>query len=122
MHLGALGNLLATMPLLTSFSRLQNLPKAIRRVYVRIVVFYLLGTFVIGLLVASNDPRLNLSSGDAASSPFVIAIQNAGIPALPSIINAALLTSAWSAASSDLCKSYFRLLGEELEADGLSLR
>jgi len=34
---------------------------------------------VIGLLVPSNDPRLNLSTGDAASSPFVIAIQDAGI-------------------------------------------
>lgn len=60
--------------------------------------------FVIGLLVPSNNPRLNLSS-TAAGSPFVIAIQNAGIKGLPSVINAALLTSAWSAASSDLYTS-----------------
>lgn len=63
------------------------------------------GTFIIGLLVASNDPRLNLKSGTAASSPFVIAINNSGIHALPSIINACLLSSAWSAASSDLYTS-----------------
>jgi amino acid permease len=38
--------------------------------------------------------------------PFVIAINNAGIATLPSIVNAALLSSAWSAASSDLyCSS-----------------
>lgn len=40
----------------------------------------------------------------AAKSPFVIAIKNAGIPALPGIINAVLLSSAWSAGNADLCK------------------
>jgi len=45
------------------------------------------------------------------SSPFVIAIQNAGIKALPSIINACFLTSAWSAASSDLFTSSRAIYG-----------
>lgn len=66
----------------------KTLPKAIKRVYIRILFFYVLGTFVISLLVSSADPKLNLSSGTAASSPFVIAIVNSGIPALPSIVNA----------------------------------
>lgn len=89
----------------------KSLPSAIRGVAVRICMFYILGTFVIGLLVASDDPRLNLDSHDAASSPFVIAIQNSGIKALPSIINAALLSSAWSAASSDMYSSSRALYG-----------
>ncbi|KAK0198659.1 amino acid permease [Armillaria mellea] len=89
----------------------RNLPKAIRRVYIRILLFYIGGTAVIGLLVPSTDPRLNLSDGTAASSPFVIAIKNAGIGGLPSVINAALLTSAWSAASSDLYTSSRALYG-----------
>ncbi|KAK0208559.1 amino acid permease [Desarmillaria ectypa] len=89
----------------------RNLPKAIRRVYIRILLFYIGGTAVIGLLVPSTDPRLDLSSGTAASSPFVIAIRNAGIGGLPSVINAALLTSAWSAASSDLYTSSRALYG-----------
>ncbi|EGN92085.1 hypothetical protein SERLA73DRAFT_117803 [Serpula lacrymans var. lacrymans S7.3] len=92
----------------------RNLPKAIRRVYIRILLFYILGTFIIGLLVPSNNPLLNLSgagSGTAAASPFVIAIEIAGIKALPSIINACLLTSAWSAASSDLYTSSRALYG-----------
>ena len=84
----------------------RNLPKAIKRVYIRILLFYIGGTFIIGLLVPSNDPGLNLNSGDAASSPFVIAIETAGIKGLPSVINACLLTSAWSAGNSDLyCSS-----------------
>lgn len=69
------------------------------------------GTFIIGLLVPSNDEGLALNSGNALASPFVIAIRRAGIPVLPSIINACLLTSAWSAASSDLYTSSRALYG-----------
>jgi amino acid transporter len=91
----------------------RNIPKAIKRVYVRILLFYIGGTFVIGLLVPSNSPGLNLAAtaGTAGASPFVIAIQKSGIKALPSIINACLLTSAWSAASSDLYTSSRALYG-----------
>ncbi|KAG0141057.1 hypothetical protein CROQUDRAFT_52279 [Cronartium quercuum f. sp. fusiforme G11] len=80
----------------------KTLPSAIRKVAVRICLFYILGTFIIGLIVSSADPRLNLNSHDAASSPFVIAIHDSGIKVFPSIINAALLTAACSAASSDM--------------------
>ncbi|WVF69298.1 hypothetical protein IAT40_004074 [Kwoniella sp. CBS 6097] len=89
----------------------RNLPRAIKKVYIRILVFYLGGTFIIGLLVPSNDKGLALNSGTALASPFVIAIRRAGIPALPSIINACLLTSAWSAASSDLFTSSRAIYG-----------
>ncbi|CAE6472092.1 unnamed protein product, partial [Rhizoctonia solani] len=92
----------------------RNLPKAIRRVYIRILLFYIGGTLIIGLLVPSDNPNLNLNSGDAAASPFVIAIKTAGIKGLPSVINAALLTSAWSAASSDLYTSSRALYGLSL--------
>lgn len=94
----------------------RNLPKAIRRVYIRILLFYILGTFVIGLLVPSDHPNLHLSS-TAAKSPFVIAIQTAGIKGLPSVINAALLTSAWSAASSDLYTSSRAIYGLALSGN-----
>ena len=73
--------------------------------YIRILLFYILGVTVIGLLVPYTDPDLNLKESNAAKSPFVIAIRHAGIKGLPSLINACLLTSAWSAASSDLYTS-----------------
>ncbi|KAF8313222.1 amino acid permease [Clavulina sp. PMI_390] len=79
----------------------KTILKAIKRVYVRILLFYILGTLIIGLLVPSNNMDLGVQS-NAFSSPFVIAIRNAGISGLPSVINAAILTSAWSAASSYL--------------------
>ncbi|CAL1705952.1 unnamed protein product [Somion occarium] len=94
----------------------RNIPKAIKRVYIRILLFYIGGVAVIGLLVPYTEPDLALKTSDAAKSPFVIAIRNAGITGLPSVINAALLTSAWSAASSDLYSSSRAIYG--LAANG----
>ncbi|KAJ9144045.1 Amino acid transporter [Pleurostoma richardsiae] len=80
------------------------LPQCLRTVWIRIIAFYILAVFVIGIIVSSDNDRLG-SSSTAAASPFVIAIENAGIRALPSVINAAILTSALSAGCSDLYTS-----------------
>ncbi|GAA5918585.1 hypothetical protein JCM5296_004141 [Sporobolomyces johnsonii] len=80
----------------------RSLPRSIHAIVLRIALFYIVGVFVIGLVVPSNDPALGKQDGTALSSPFVIAIERAGIKALPSIANAAFLTSATSAASSGL--------------------
>jgi len=80
----------------------RNITKAIRRVFYRILVFYILAIFVVGLLVPYNDPKLLKSTGNAAQSPFVIAINRAGITVLPHIINAGVFTSAFSAGNSFL--------------------
>ena len=63
----------------------RNIPKAIKRVYMRVLVFYIGGVFVIGLLVPSNNALLNLNSNNASASPFVIAFNEAGIKVLPSV-------------------------------------
>lgn len=83
----------------------KSVPSAIRKVWIRICVFYFLGTFMIGLICASNTPELTAGKKTAARSPFVIGIQQAGWRVIPSIINGALVTSAVSAASSDLFTS-----------------
>ncbi len=80
----------------------KTVPRAIKRVFYRLLVFYVGGIFIISVLVPSDDPDLLNGSGTATQSPFVIAIVNAGIPALPSIANAVFLISAWSAGNSDL--------------------
>ncbi|KAH9916129.1 amino acid permease [Amylocystis lapponica] len=84
----------------------RNIPRAIRRVWIRICFIYIGGATIVSLLVPYTDYRLELGTGTAAASPFVIAIQTAGIKVLPSIINAVLVTSAWSAGNSDIyCSS-----------------
>ena len=77
------------------------IPKAVKRVFVRIVIFYILAVLVVGMLVSSDDPNLGDGS-TTAQSPFVIAASAAGIPAIPSVVNAIVITSAWSASNQSL--------------------
>lgn len=78
----------------------RAIPKASRRVTYRIGFFYILGALLIGLIVDPRNTALVSGTGNANSSPWVIAIKNAGIDALPSIVNACILVSAWSAGNS----------------------
>ncbi|OWB73573.1 hypothetical protein B5S31_g3322 [[Candida] boidinii] len=81
-----------------------TLPKATDRFIYRLITFYVLGVIVIGCIVGYNDPRLMSAISDgssgAAASPFVIGIQNAGIKVLNHIVNACILTSAYSSGNS----------------------
>jgi len=65
----------------------------------RVVIFYIISVLIMGMIVPSTDPSLTANSGTAAS-PFVIAFNRAGIKVLPSIINAVILTSAFSSGNS----------------------
>ncbi|KAJ5808560.1 hypothetical protein N7474_009829 [Penicillium riverlandense] len=78
------------------------IPMAARRIFVRILLFYVITIFMVGLVVASTDDSLLGSSGTATQSPFVIAAREAGIKIVPSIINAVVLTSAWSSGNSNM--------------------
>ena len=78
----------------------RNLPTACRRFFIRLVVFYILGAFFMGLIIPSNDNRLLGAGNDASASPWAIAAKNAGIKGLDSVINAVILLSAWSAGNS----------------------
>ncbi|KAI0670483.1 dicarbixylic amino acid permease [Trametes maxima] len=83
----------------------KNIPIAIRRTFWRILIFYVGGVFVIGLIVPRTDQSLfvaNKSKAGAAASPFVVATTLAGIKVLNHIINAAILLFVLSAANSDL--------------------
>ncbi|KAI1293130.1 amino-acid permease inda1 [Xylaria venustula] len=87
----------------------RNIPKAAGRFVWRLAIFYGLGSLVIGVLVRNDDDRLLSGASNASASPFVIGIQRAGIPVLNHIINAAILTSAWSAGNA-FCFSGSRVL------------
>jgi hypothetical protein len=77
-----------------------TIPRATKAVFYRILVFYLGGVFVIGWCVPFNDPKLVSDTGNANSSPFVIAIENAGIKTLPAIVNACITMATFSAGNS----------------------
>lgn len=79
----------------------KEIPKATKQVFWRIAVFYVVNLFILGLILRSDDNRLLGSSGaNTKASPFVLAIQDAGIKVLPSIFNAVITMAVISVANS----------------------
>jgi amino acid transporter len=76
-----------------------TIPKSARRIKYRIALFYI-GALLIGLIVDPRDASLFSGTSNANSSPWVIAIKQAGIDALPSTVNAYILISARLAGNS----------------------
>ncbi|WP_289140947.1 amino acid permease [uncultured Brevibacillus sp.] len=84
----------------------KNIPKAIRQIFWRILLFYIFAIFIIGLLVPYDNP--NLISGDIsdiAISPFTIVFEKAGFAFAASVMNAVILTSVLSAGNSGMYAS-----------------
>ena len=82
----------------------KSLPVAVKQVFWRITLFYVVSLILVGLLVPyDNDRLLNASSSaDATASPFVIAIENAGIKVLPSIFNVVIMIAVLSVGNSSI--------------------
>ena len=79
----------------------KALPTAIKQVFWRIALFYVLAIAIVGLLVPYTDNRLiGRNSVDSKASPFIIAIKNAGISGLDSVMNAVVMISVLSVANS----------------------
>ncbi|KAK4147645.1 amino acid permease-domain-containing protein [Dichotomopilus funicola] len=80
----------------------RSLPTAIKQVFWRITLFYIVSLTLIGLLVPYNHPRLlgAKSAADASASPFVIAIESAGISVLPAVMNSVILIAVLSVGNS----------------------
>lgn len=95
----------------------RNIPKAAGRFVYRLAIFYGLGSFIIGVIVPSDDDRLLSGSSNASASPFVIGIQRAGIAGLNHVVNAAVLTSAWSAGNAFLFSGSRVLYGMALNGE-----
>ncbi|KAL7629023.1 hypothetical protein AAE478_000541 [Parahypoxylon ruwenzoriense] len=83
----------------------KNLPKAALHFIWRLIIFYALGALAIGVICRSDESALTNGGQGAAASPWVIAIKNAGIHGLDSVINAVIVTSAWSSGNSVLYMS-----------------
>ncbi|KAH7016051.1 LOW QUALITY PROTEIN: amino acid permease-domain-containing protein [Microdochium trichocladiopsis] len=82
----------------------KSLPTAIKQVFWRITIFYIVSLTLVGLLVPYTEPRLlgATSVADASASPFVIAIESAGTTVLPSIMNGVILVSVISVGNSSV--------------------
>ncbi|TVY85441.1 Dicarboxylic amino acid permease [Lachnellula suecica] len=86
----------------------KAIPRAVKLTFFRIVFFYIVLIFLLGMNVPYNSKLLlsaNHESGKTVSaegSPFVVAAIIAGIDGLADLINVCLLVFTFSAANSDL--------------------
>ncbi|WP_172257291.1 amino acid permease [Saccharibacillus deserti] len=84
----------------------RNVPRAIRQVFWRILIFYILAIFVIGLLIPYTDPNLlNGGLDQIGVSPFTLVFERAGFAFAAAVMNAIILTSVLSAGNSGMYAS-----------------
>lgn len=95
------------------------MPIAYNAVFYRLTCFFILGSLAVGIVVPYDDETLiaAFENGEpgAAASPYVISMIRLKIQVLPHIVNALVLTSAFSAGLSYLYCSSRALLGLALE-------
>ena len=84
----------------------RNIPRAVRQVFWRILLFYVFAILVISLLIPYTDPQLLKNDvGDIAVSPFTLVFQRAGLLSAAAVMNAVVLTSVLSAGNSGMYAS-----------------
>jgi len=81
----------------------KNVPKAIRSVFWRILLFYVLAILVIGLVIPYTTKTLQ--STNIMVSPFTLVFKKAGLAFAASLMNAVILTAVLSAGNSSLYAS-----------------
>lgn len=95
------------------------MPRAFNAVFYRLTTFFVLGSLCVGILVPYNDPELTAAfsagEGTAAASPYVVAMNRLRIGVLPHIVNAMVLTAAFSAGNSYVYCASRSLFGLALE-------
>ena len=73
----------------------KSLPSAIKQVFWRVTLFYVLSLTFVGLLIDHDDPRLlgNGSYIDVTASPFVIVAERAGVIGFAHFTNVVIMLS-----------------------------
>lgn len=97
----------------------KNIPKAIKQVFWRIIIFYILAIFIIGLIIPYTSPQLlGADITEIAKSPFTLVFERAHWAFAAALMNAVILTSILSAGNSGLYASTRMLYA--MSKDGLA--
>lgn len=94
----------------------RSIPRAVKQVFWRIVLFYVLAILAIGLLIPYTDPRLLSADTDNISqSPFTLVFSEIGVPAAAGLMNLVVLTAVLSAGNSGMYAATRMLYAMALE-------
>ncbi|KFH45585.1 Arginine permease-like protein [Hapsidospora chrysogenum ATCC 11550] len=83
----------------------KSIPSAIRWTFWGIFSLFVATVFFLGINIPYTNDDLLSESQDASASPLVIVAKLAGVPVLPHIINAVLLSAVLTAANSNVYSS-----------------
>jgi amino acid transporter len=87
----------------------KTMRTAVRAIFYRIVLLYVISLWLVGMCISRSNPNLlqanKEGAGNAAQSPFVIVIHEARVKTLDHIVNAVVLTSAFSSGNEFLYSS-----------------
>ncbi|WP_435298939.1 amino acid permease [Timonella sp. A28] len=84
----------------------KDVPRSIRSIFMRIMLFYIGAIIIIAFLIPYTDPRLlNTDVENISVSPFTLIFENAGVLGAATLMNAVILTSILSAGNSGLYAS-----------------
>lgn len=84
----------------------KNIPKAVRKVFWRILLFYIFAILIISLIIPYTDPNLLRNDvKDISVSPFTLVFENAGLLSAAAVMNAVILTAVLSAGNSGMYAS-----------------
>lgn len=99
----------------------KSIPKAVKQVFWRILIFYILAILVIGLLIPYTSPQLlGADVDEIAKSPFTLVFERAGLAFAAAVMNAVILTSILSAGNSGMYASTRMLYA--MGKDGLAYK
>lgn len=70
----------------------KSIPSAVRQAFWRILIFFVIAVLFMTLLVSSDTPGIG-NSAAGSGSPFIAAIKQTGVRALPSVFNAVIICS-----------------------------
>ncbi len=95
------------------------MPRAFNAVFYRLTAFFVLGSLCVGINVPHDDPELTAAFANAlpgaAASPYVVSMNRLRIQVLPDIVNALVLSAAFSAGNSYVYCASRSLFGLALE-------
>lgn len=84
----------------------KNIPRAVRQVFWRILLFYVFAILIISLIIPYTDPSLLRNDvKDISVSPFTLVFQHAGLLSAAAVMNAVILTAVLSAGNSGMYAS-----------------
>ncbi|VFP79547.1 Lysine-specific permease [Candidatus Erwinia haradaeae] len=79
----------------------KNIPRAIRQIFWRILLFYVFSIIIISILIPYTDPNLLRNNiQDISISPFTLVFQHAGLKSAAEIMNVVILTAVLSSGNS----------------------